>query len=61
MNIFKTFTLTWWQAGLFKIALVSLGIVLGATWSKIFAPWRAALLAVYAVAGAAVTCVWWKQ
>ena len=28
MNIFKDFTLKWWQAGIFKIALLSLGIIM---------------------------------
>ena len=30
MNLFKTFTLTWWQAGIFKVGLLALGIAVGA-------------------------------
>ena len=36
MHIFKDFTFKWWQAGIFKIALLSLGIVIGSTWPEFF-------------------------
>lgn len=38
-NPFKSFTLKWWQGSLFKIALISLGIAIGANWPEIFAIW----------------------
>jgi hypothetical protein len=31
MNPFKSFCLTWWQAGLWKLAMVSFGPLIGAT------------------------------
>ena len=36
MHIFKDFTFKWWQAGIFKIALLSLGVVIGSTWPELF-------------------------
>lgn len=29
MNLFHDYTFTWWEAGLFKVCLISLGILLG--------------------------------
>ncbi len=38
MNIFKNYTYSWWQVGLLKLALLCFGIVIGAHWSDVFAP-----------------------
>ena len=46
MNIFKSFTLKWWETGLFKLATISLGIIVGATWADVFMSLRAVLLVV---------------
>jgi hypothetical protein len=35
MDIFKTITLEWWQTGLLKIGLISLGILIGLHWPRI--------------------------
>ena len=61
MSLFKSFTLTWWQAGLLKLAAACVGIIIGATWPEIFVPWRWELVLVGAVAGLCVLRVWWKQ
>jgi hypothetical protein len=29
MNLFKTFTLKWWQAGMFKVGLLAVGVMNG--------------------------------
>jgi hypothetical protein len=36
MNLFKTFTLTWWQAGSFKLGMWASGIAVGAHWHEFF-------------------------
>ena len=41
MNIFKDFTLKWWQAGIFKIALLSFGIIIGSAWPELLRGWTA--------------------
>ncbi len=36
MNLFKSYTFTWWQIGILKLALLSLGAVIGAYWHDFF-------------------------
>ncbi len=61
MNVFKTFTLKWWQAGLFKLGLLWLGIAAGAYWHEFFGAYLLVLLTMAATILACVTYVWWKQ
>jgi predicted anti-sigma-YlaC factor YlaD len=61
MNVFKTFSLTWLQAGFFKLGLLALGVAIGAYWPHVFAGILPVLLAIAAVCLAYVTYVWWKQ
>jgi hypothetical protein len=61
MNIFKDFTLKWWQAGIFKVALLSLGIVIGSTWPELFERWIQFLFPLFLVSGGYVTFVWLNQ
>jgi len=61
MNIFKDFTLKWWQAGIFKIALLSLGIIIGSTWPELFKGWTSLLFLIFLISGGYVGYVWWKQ
>ena len=61
MNIFKSFTMKWWEGGLFKVSMISLGIVIGATWPEIISPLRALFLALFAVLAIYISWIWWKQ
>ena len=61
MNMFKTFTLNWWQTGLFKMGMLALGIAIGAYWHNFFGGYLFIPLFVAVVSLAYVTCVWWKQ
>ena len=63
MNLtpFKTFTLTWWQTGLFKAGLLALGIAIGANWPDVFSRYLLLLTMVAAVSLAYVSYVWAKQ
>ena len=61
MNFFKPFALKWWQGGLFKIAMVSLGIAIGATWPDLFSGWRPALLIVFVLFSIYLFWIWLKQ
>lgn len=29
MNLFRSYTFTWWQVGIFKLALLAIGIIIG--------------------------------
>ena len=61
MNIFKTFTLKWWQGALFKAGMWALGIAVGAYWHNTFSAFIPELVAIGAVCLAYVTYVWAKQ
>lgn len=37
MNLFKSYTYAWWQIGIFKLALLSIGVAIGAKWHEFFA------------------------
>lgn len=36
MKILKSYTYPWWQIGIFKLALLSIGAAIGAYWSGFF-------------------------
>ncbi len=61
MNIFKTFSLKWWQAGLFKAGLLALGLAVGAHWYDFFGNYLPILISVAVICLAYITYVWWKQ
>lgn len=61
MNVFKSFTLKWWQGSLLKVSMITLGIVIGATWPDIFYAWRLGLLLVFALPSAYLGWIWWRQ
>jgi hypothetical protein len=43
MDIFRNYTFTWWQVGLLKLALLSLGIAIGSYCQETFVPYATAL------------------
>ena len=61
MNLFKTFTLKWWQTSLFKLGMLALGITIGAYWHGFFGSYPLALIAVAVASLTYVACLWWKQ
>jgi hypothetical protein len=61
MNLFKAFTLKWWQTGAFKLGMLSLGLSAGVYFHAALAGYLIPLLAVAAVSLGYVTVVWWKQ
>jgi hypothetical protein len=61
MNLFKTFTLKWWQASVFKVGMLALGIAIGAYWHEVFGGSLFIFLIVAAVSLAYVSYIWWKQ
>jgi len=60
MNLFKPFTLEWWQVALFKIAMVALGLALGATWPQFFSRWVVWLWLIFVITGSYITWIWYK-
>lgn len=50
MNIFKSYTFSWWEMGIFKLALLAIGISVGIYWQSFFVEyieviWSIAILA----------------
>ena len=61
LNIFKTFTLKWWQGALFKWGVFTLGIAAGAYWHNFFGNAILALVVFATISLSYITRVWWKQ
>lgn len=61
MTLFKSYTYRWWQIGLFKLALLAIGVAIGAYWQEIFLPYLAAVLAVGVVLGVYIALVSFRQ
>ena len=61
MNLFKTFSLTWWQAGVFKAGMFGIGTAFGACLHSYFIPYLTIILAAAIACLAYVTYVWAKQ
>jgi hypothetical protein len=61
MNLFKTFTLKWWQGAIFKLGMWGAGIAVGTYWHEFFAGYLVMLLTVAIVCLTYVTYVWAKQ
>ncbi len=61
MKIFKTGQYTWWQVGLLKLSLLSLGIVIGASWPEVFEPLSTVLIFTAIILGGYAGYAWIKQ
>jgi hypothetical protein len=48
MNLFKNYTFSWKQIGVFKLALLSIGVIIGTTWHQFFSE-HMTLVAIVAV------------
>ena len=47
----KKYSYRWWQMGLFKLALLSFGVAIGAYWQAVFLPYVSILVAIGFVLG----------
>jgi hypothetical protein len=61
MNIFKSFTLTWWQLGLLKLSLVCVGIIFGVYFQAFFLKWIVLVTIAFVVPAIYVGSVWIEQ
>jgi hypothetical protein len=57
MKIFKSYTLTWQQIGIFKLALLAAGAAIGAYWHEFFGANLLVLVVIAVVAGLYVAFV----
>lgn len=61
MKILKQYTYQWWEMGIFKLALLLIGIVIGTYWQEAFLPYITALLTAGIVLGGYVMFVSLRQ
>ena len=61
MNPFRTYTFTWWQIGVFKVALLAIGVAVGAFWHDFFSNGLTALVLIAVVASAYIAVVTLRQ
>ena len=61
MNIFKNYTFTWWQAGIFKASVVCIGVAIGANWPQVFAPYTTFLIVIGVVLGIYLAVISFKK
>jgi hypothetical protein len=61
IRVFKTLTLQWWQAGLFKWGMFALGIAVGAYWHVFFGGYLIVLIILAVASLTYIAYVWWKQ
>lgn len=61
MGIFKRGFYEWWQVGLLKLALLLIGIAIGATWPTIFVSYAVVFVIVGVVLGLYLGYIWIKQ
>jgi len=51
MNIFKNYTFSWWQVGIFKLSVLAFGVSIGAYWSSFFSQYITLLIVIAVVSG----------
>jgi len=61
MKIFKSYTYTWWQIGIFKVALLAIGAAVGTFWQEFFAANFIVLILIAVVASAYICYVSLEQ
>jgi hypothetical protein len=61
MNIFKNYTFTWWQAGIFKVSVICIGVAIGANWPEVFAKHTTLLIVIAVVLGIYIGAISFKK
>ena len=61
VNMLKSYSFTWWQIGILKVAVLAIGVAIGAHWHELFATWITPLIVLGVVAGIYVAYVTLKQ
>lgn len=54
MNLFKNYTYSWQQIGVFKLSLLSIGVIIGTYWNEFFSA-NMTLVVIVAVVATAYT------
>jgi len=58
---FKSYTFTWWQIGIFKLALLAIGIAIGSYWHNFFSDYLVPLIIIAVIASVYIMFISLKQ
>lgn len=58
---FKSYTFTWWQIGIFKLALLAIGVAIGSYWSEFFKNYFVPLIIIAVIASLYIMVISFKQ
>ena len=61
MNPFKSYSFTWWQIGVFKLAMLAIGCAIGAYWHEFFGSILTVLIVIAVVTSIYIMYVSMKQ
>lgn len=61
MNLFKTFKLTWWQAAIFKLCTISVGILLAIYFRDFFTQYLSLVWIVFVISTIWIVYIWYRQ
>lgn len=61
MKIFKTSLMNTWDIGVIKLAVLLIGVAIGATWAPVFAPYALALFIIGVLIGLYALYAWMKK
>lgn len=61
MKLFKSYTFTWWQIGVFKLALLAFGAAIGAYWHDFFGANSTALIIIAVITSVYIGFISLKQ
>lgn len=59
--LFKSYTFTWWQIGIFKLALLAIGAAIGSHWHDFFGAKLTALIIIAVIASVYIMFTCLKQ
>lgn len=61
MDIFRNYTFTWWQVGILKLALLSLGVAIGSYFANTLLPYFPVLIILALMLGIYIAFVSFRQ
>jgi len=61
MKLFKRGSYEWWQVGILKLAVLAIGIAIGANFAPAFLPYTTVLVAGGIILGLYAAFVWLRQ
>jgi len=61
MDLFKSYTYTWWQMAILKTALIAAGVAIGAYWHNFFQPYLTVVIIIWLATAAYTLYISFKR